>query len=427
MRVVSRAPDVPPTRAPRRALAAGGRGRARALLPLAAALLLGPAEARSEAPASRDEATAIPGTRAEARRAGRRDPYARFSDGPRRVPRRRGASLRRSRALGVGSTAELRGLLGGPLPARIRAAIPGGGLRKPLHWPVDGGRFGRGFGYVRRTIPDLRHDGIDVVAPRDTVVRAIAPGLVVYSDNGLRGFGNCVAIAHGDGLVSLYAHLERATVQPGWRARRGERIGFVGDTGIARGPHLHMELRKDGRLVDPMRWLTAPRDADPEGVDRGPDGRIAALGGRALDDPATTLAWLREGLPANVGELLDGRRFSTWLWPLRGGRPGAVFGDGHRGLDAVGEAGTPVRAAADGLVVFTGPGLPGVGTAVVLAHPTGDLTLYGHVDEIAVRPGEAVQRGNWIARLAPGPDPHVHFAVYRAGHPVDPGRAIRRP
>ena len=185
-----------------------------------------------------------------------RDAYARFSDGPRSVPRPRGAALARAEALGLGTRSAATHLLTRSPEARWMEAARGR-RHRTLLWPVEGARFGRGFGFTRRERRELRHEGIDVAAPAGAEVHAVADGIVAYADNGVRGFGNCVILVHANGWVSLYAHLARATVQPGWRAVRGERIGLVGSTGIARGPHLHFELRMNGRTRDPEPLFAA--------------------------------------------------------------------------------------------------------------------------------------------------------------------------
>src|SRR5690606_15251593 len=105
------------------------------------------------------------------------------------------------------------------------AAAGRGGGREPsrLLWPVDDGRWVRGYGYVRTTRPDLLHRGVDIAADVGAVVRAAADGIVAYSDNGVRGYGNLVLIVHPNGWVTLYAHNPRTTVPAGYRVRRGER------------------------------------------------------------------------------------------------------------------------------------------------------------------------------------------------------------
>ncbi|MEO0326852.1 MAG: M23 family metallopeptidase, partial [Myxococcota bacterium] len=218
---------------------------------LLALLLSGAAAAPTQADEGRERSARVPVPR---------------NNGPRWVPTPRGASARRAEALGLGTRAAANRLMHGhPDPRWVAAAAQAGPMPAHLRWPVELGRFGRGFGFVRRTRPELRHDGVDIVAAEGSTLRAVAPGLVAYADNGVRGFGNAVMIVHPNGWVSVYAHCHRVTVPAGYRVRAGERIGFVGSTGISRGPHLHLELRTDGRAFDPLPsfegrpWIAAYR------------------------------------------------------------------------------------------------------------------------------------------------------------------------
>jgi murein DD-endopeptidase MepM/ murein hydrolase activator NlpD len=94
-------------------------------------------------------------------------------------------------------------------------------------------------------------------------------------------------IVHADGAVSLYAHLSRITVQPGWRATRGERIGLVGATGIARGPHLHFEWRISGGTRDPEpRFAAIPGRARAAVGTARPHAATRARCGRDRNDAA---------------------------------------------------------------------------------------------------------------------------------------------
>jgi murein DD-endopeptidase MepM/ murein hydrolase activator NlpD len=187
-----------------------------------------------------------------------------FSDGPRAVPRTRGASLARAQALGIGGHAATRQLLWTRPGAALMLAVPGK-APKALFWPVAGGTFGRGFGYTRKIRVELRHNGLDIGAPEGAPVRAAAEGLVIYSDNTLNGFGNAVMILHPGGWTTLYGHCQRNTVQPGYYVKRGERIALVGHTGMAWGPHLHFELRDNGRWRDPEPLLAGQRDLSLSG------------------------------------------------------------------------------------------------------------------------------------------------------------------
>jgi len=351
----------------------------------------------------------------------------------RNVPLPRGASLRRARTLGLGTRQTAGRLLrAAPEPSWVEAAR-GRWTRDPV-WPVEGGRFGRGFGFTRRERVELPHDGADIVAPVGAVVRAVADGIVAYSDNGIHGYGNCVLIVHRGGWVSLYAHNLRNTVQAGWRVTRGERIALVGSTGISRGPHLHFELRKDGHLRDPMAVLTRPGvtrsttvpDPEVESTDRratGPDVASLLRGrARALGSPRLLRHLMGHGASDDVLAAVAGRRFRNLLWPVRGGDPDRPFETRGHAIEIPAEPGAPVRAAADGLVVFAGH-WPRLGNRVALLHPDGRVTIYASVGDISVELGEAVQRGEWIARASEDSGrtrSRVRFEVYEGGEARDP-------
>ena len=99
-----------------------------------------------------------------------------------------------------------------------------------------------------------RHGGVDLAAPYGTPVHAAGDGEVVFSGWGYHGstrWGLLVAIDHGEGWVTLYAHLSEATAEIGERVRGGETVGHIGTSGNATGPHVHLELRHDGVSVDP--------------------------------------------------------------------------------------------------------------------------------------------------------------------------------
>ncbi len=103
-----------------------------------------------------------------------------------------------------------------------------------------------------------RHGGIDLAAPYGTPVLAASGGEVVFAGRGYHGsplWGLLVAIDHGDGWLSLYAHLSEAEARVGERVRRGEEIGRIGTSGNATGPHVHVELRHEGEPVDPAAYL----------------------------------------------------------------------------------------------------------------------------------------------------------------------------
>jgi murein DD-endopeptidase MepM/ murein hydrolase activator NlpD len=99
------------------------------------------------------------------------------------------------------------------------------------------------------------HEGIDILASAGTEVHAASGGRVEYSGNGKRGYGNAVILDHGDGITTLYGHLEAIRVQSGETVAKGAVIGTVGRSGNATTHHLHFELRVDGEAVDPVPYL----------------------------------------------------------------------------------------------------------------------------------------------------------------------------
>ncbi len=98
------------------------------------------------------------------------------------------------------------------------------------------------------------HNGVDMDGAKGQPIVAFASGRVIFS--GVKGgYGNAVMIDHGGGMVTLYAHQSKLAVKVGQRVEGGQVIGYVGSTGLSTGPHLHFEVRIDGRPVDPMTYL----------------------------------------------------------------------------------------------------------------------------------------------------------------------------
>jgi len=132
--------------------------------------------------------------------------------------------------------------------------------RLPIAEPMPGNRITSGFG-VRRD-PFLRrlsrHEGIDYPARIGTPILAPADGVVSFVGS-QRGYGRMVKIRHAFGVETVYAHLNAAKVRAGQRVIRGQPVAAVGNTGRSTGPHLHYEVRVDGRPVDPMKFIEAGR------------------------------------------------------------------------------------------------------------------------------------------------------------------------
>ncbi len=123
--------------------------------------------------------------------------------------------------------------------------------------PVRGARISSYF-TKRRWHPVLHkwkaHLGIDYAARRGTPIVAAGSGVVIYAAR-MGSYGNLVKIRHADGYETRYAHMKsfRRGIRKGRRVKKGQTIGYVGTTGRSTGPHLHFELRKHGRAINPLR------------------------------------------------------------------------------------------------------------------------------------------------------------------------------
>ena len=118
-----------------------------------------------------------------------------------------------------------------------------------------------GFGYRRDPFTGAAalHSGIDFKGAHGSAILAAAQGKVVFA--GVKsGYGNCVEVAHGNGLVTRYAHLSSIGVRPGQKVDKGERLGGMGSTGRSTGTHLHFEVRHNDRAMNPRPFLEANRD-----------------------------------------------------------------------------------------------------------------------------------------------------------------------
>jgi len=147
--------------------------------------------------------------------------------------------------------------------ALVTRELPPGTSLSPLtlSWPMLSARVTQAFGPTNVLLePPLGpfahfHTGVDLGAPLGTPVLSAADGVVVAVAHTFVGYGNYVMIAHGAGVITLYAHLLETDVSVGDRVTRGERIGLEGSTGLSTGPHLHFEVRINDAVVDPALYL----------------------------------------------------------------------------------------------------------------------------------------------------------------------------
>lgn len=125
----------------------------------------------------------------------------------------------------------------------------------PSIWPVHG-VLTSGFGWRSSPFGVGRdfHPGIDIAGPTGIPVVATAEGTVLAAGWD-QGYGKSIRILHGEGLETLFGHLDSVVVSPGERVSRGEVIGYLGNTGLSTGPHLHYEILRNNRPVNPTRYI----------------------------------------------------------------------------------------------------------------------------------------------------------------------------
>jgi murein DD-endopeptidase MepM/ murein hydrolase activator NlpD len=218
--------------------------------PLATLQPIKPPTTAAGAPAS---VTPITWQPAKGRQCGRHKRGRRYCQGPRRVPMPYGEAAELAVELGLGELKTVSHLLlNAPKPEWVAAAglVRTGGLL----FPIDEGVVWRGLQGGRRVRGKFhpRHKGVDIGGAEGTPIRSVQDGIVVYADNGVRGYGNLLVTVHGDGSATFYAHCRELYLFAGQRVTRGQVIGQVGQTGITRGPHLHFEYRKAGKIRNPL-------------------------------------------------------------------------------------------------------------------------------------------------------------------------------
>jgi len=132
-------------------------------------------------------------------------------------------------------------------------------MATPMGWPVSGW-LTSGFGYRVHPIRGSRefHTGLDISARPGTAVRATADGIVSFAGRSGAN-GNLVALEHGFGYSTYYAHNKKIDVKVGDVVKRGDIISYVGSTGSSTGPHVHYEIWKDGKNVNPQPFLKGGR------------------------------------------------------------------------------------------------------------------------------------------------------------------------
>lgn len=129
-------------------------------------------------------------------------------------------------------------------------------------------KIASGFGYRIHPIykTGKMHTGMDFTASQGTEIYATGDGIVETAEAASIGYGRHIIIEHGYGYQTLYGHMSRVKVHKGQKVKRGDLIGYVGNTGSSTGPHLHYEVIKDGDKINPVNYFY--NDLSPEEYDR---------------------------------------------------------------------------------------------------------------------------------------------------------------
>ena len=132
----------------------------------------------------------------------------------------------------------------------------------PKGWPVKRGYISSSYGYRSDPFTGKKvfHKGVDIPSAKGSPIHALAAGVVTYAGN-RNGFGNMVEIDHGNGYSTRYAHISEIMVNTGDRIDQDQVIAKIGSTGRSTGPHLHLEMFKDGRRFNPRKRLYTARKA----------------------------------------------------------------------------------------------------------------------------------------------------------------------
>jgi murein DD-endopeptidase MepM/ murein hydrolase activator NlpD len=134
--------------------------------------------------------------------------------------------------------------------APVKAGEATGAL-PTFRWPVRGKVIA---GYGAKT-NGKSNDGINLAVPEGTPVKAAEDGVVAYSGNELKGYGNLILVRHSNGYVTAYAHASELLVKRGDTIKRGQVIAKSGQSGEVGSPQLHFEIRKGSQPVDPLQFL----------------------------------------------------------------------------------------------------------------------------------------------------------------------------
>jgi murein DD-endopeptidase MepM/ murein hydrolase activator NlpD len=145
-----------------------------------------------------------------------------------------------------------------PSPSPSTETLPPDTAKAPAFaWPIKGEIIRK---FVAREGKTAFHDGIDLAGDKGDAVRAAAAGKVIYARQGPKEYGLTVIVYHSGRWTTTYGFLDQITVKEGDRVKAGERVGKLGETGLAKQPSLHFEVRRNRVALDPIKYLPEASD-----------------------------------------------------------------------------------------------------------------------------------------------------------------------
>ena len=279
-----------------------------------------------------------------------------------------------------------------PLPVFVNEVMHNDSIPS-LHPLMAKGKMTSGFGMRYHPMLNVRrmHTGIDFMARIGTRVYATAAGTIKTVDVAERP-GKYIVIEHADGYETRYYNLSRQIVDEGQAVAKGEQIGASGNSGLSTGPHLHYEVRRHSKPMDPLDYLPSE-----------------LIGLNENDTPS--------GHPLGNDKITPIATFGMRHHPI------LKIRRMHAGLDFRIAERSPVYATADGEVQAAGNNA-GLGKHVKLTHKSKLITVYGHLSDFAVEVGQQLNKGDLLGysgNTGLSQAPHLHYEVRNEDRkPLDP-------
>ncbi len=277
--------------------------------------------------------------------------------------------------------------------------------------PIDEANATRIMGYGYRIHPIYKvkklHQGMDLKAELNTPVYASQSGKVSLIKSEKTGYGKRIELEHDNNYKTLYAHLNSFNVKDGETVQQGEIIGYVGNTGASTAPHLHFELHKEDKAINPQTYLAQLNSikTDQEQSYGGSPLFTSPLKGKDLIKTSS-------GYGMRVHPIKKVKMM-------------------HNGTDYVGPVNANILAIGDGVVRTVSSDFvegKGYGRYVIIDHENGYSSLYAQLNAYKVKEGQTIKQGDVIGLLGSSglsTAPHLHLEIKKDDQHIDPETVIK--